>query len=304
MIYFKRFAFAIFGMMAFVSFASSQVVQEVVKSIVATTCSASNWVSAIGATGAATCSQPAITNISGLGTNVSTFLATPSSANLASAVTDETGTGALVFGTTPTIATPVITGAWTAASSQTIGDGTASKSLVISSATSGTGNGSFLQFHAAVNYVGEYSSILGGAYDSALLIYNNSGIYRMFSLAQTSAAQSGTMCYNITLGAITYDASLGCLSSSMRFKHDWKPLSNALDKVLHLETGSFYYNDDQAVPGEQLGLNAENMAEVESRLVAYDDEGKPRAVRYINTIALLVKAIQEQQEQIDILKAR
>lgn len=49
------------------------------------------------------------TGISGLGTGVGTFLATPSSANLASAVTDETGSGALVFGTSPTIATPTLT---------------------------------------------------------------------------------------------------------------------------------------------------------------------------------------------------
>jgi hypothetical protein len=41
-----------------------------------------------------------------LGTGVATFLATPSSANLASAVTDETGTGALVFATSPTLTTP------------------------------------------------------------------------------------------------------------------------------------------------------------------------------------------------------
>ena len=51
---------------------------------------------------------PVSTGISGLGTGVATFLATPSSTNLISAVTDETGTGSLVFGTSPTIATPVI----------------------------------------------------------------------------------------------------------------------------------------------------------------------------------------------------
>ena len=45
-------------------------------------------------------------DVSGLGSGVATFLGTPSSANLASAVTDETGSGALVFGTSPTIATP------------------------------------------------------------------------------------------------------------------------------------------------------------------------------------------------------
>jgi len=48
------------------------------------------------------------TAVSGLGTGVATFLATPSSANLISAVTDETGTGALVFANTPTLVTPVL----------------------------------------------------------------------------------------------------------------------------------------------------------------------------------------------------
>ena len=51
---------------------------------------------------------PVTTGISGLGTNVAAFLATPTSANLAAALSDETGTGAAVFGTSPTITTPVI----------------------------------------------------------------------------------------------------------------------------------------------------------------------------------------------------
>jgi hypothetical protein len=46
--------------------------------------------------------------ITSFGTGVATFLGTPSSANLAAAVTDETGTGALVFATTPTLVTPVL----------------------------------------------------------------------------------------------------------------------------------------------------------------------------------------------------
>lgn len=45
---------------------------------------------------------------SDLGTNVATFLATPTSANLAAACTDETGSGSLVFATSPTLTTPVI----------------------------------------------------------------------------------------------------------------------------------------------------------------------------------------------------
>lgn len=47
---------------------------------------------------------PISTGVSGLGTNVATFLATPSSANLAAAVTDETGTaGNLMFSTGPSL---------------------------------------------------------------------------------------------------------------------------------------------------------------------------------------------------------
>ena len=48
------------------------------------------------------------TGITSFGTGVATWLGTPSSANLAAAVTDETGSGALVFGTAPTLAGPTI----------------------------------------------------------------------------------------------------------------------------------------------------------------------------------------------------
>ena len=54
-------------------------------------------------------------DVSGLGTGVATFLATPSSANLASALTDETGSNTLVFSNSPTLVTPTL-GAATATS--------------------------------------------------------------------------------------------------------------------------------------------------------------------------------------------
>lgn len=65
-----------------------------------------------------TLTSPVInTSLSGtaFGTGVTTWLATPSSANLAAAVTDETGSGLLVFATSPTLVTPVL-GAATATS--------------------------------------------------------------------------------------------------------------------------------------------------------------------------------------------
>ena len=64
---------------------------------------------------------PISTGVDGLGTGVATFLATPSSSNLAAAVTGETGTGALVFANTPTLVTPDI-GAATGTSLTLSGD--------------------------------------------------------------------------------------------------------------------------------------------------------------------------------------
>ena len=51
---------------------------------------------------------PIASGVSGLGTGVAAFLGTPSSSNLAAAVTDETGSGALVFATSPTLVTPAL----------------------------------------------------------------------------------------------------------------------------------------------------------------------------------------------------
>ena len=51
---------------------------------------------------------PIATGVSGLGAGITTFLATPTSANLDAAVTDDTGAGSLVFSNSPTLVTPVL----------------------------------------------------------------------------------------------------------------------------------------------------------------------------------------------------
>ncbi len=51
-----------------------------------------------------------VTSSFALGTGVQTFLTTPTSANLAAALTNETGSGLAVFATSPTLTTPTISG--------------------------------------------------------------------------------------------------------------------------------------------------------------------------------------------------
>lgn len=58
---------------------------------------------------------PISTGVSGLATGVATFLETPSSANFAAALTDETGTGVAVFGTNPTLTGATLAGELAAA---------------------------------------------------------------------------------------------------------------------------------------------------------------------------------------------
>jgi hypothetical protein len=77
---------------------------------------------------------PISTGVSGLGANVATFLATPTAANLASAVTDETGSGNLVFATSPTLVTPIL-------GTPTSGTLTNATGLPISTGVSGLGTG-------------------------------------------------------------------------------------------------------------------------------------------------------------------
>lgn len=75
------------------------------------------------------------TGITSLGSGIATWWGTPSSANLRGALTDETGTGAAVFATSPTITTPTISGAitWPSNTRQTFAPGAAAAGLNVGS---------------------------------------------------------------------------------------------------------------------------------------------------------------------------
>lgn len=108
---------------------------------------------------------PVSTGISGLGSGVATFLATPSSANLASAVSDETGSGALVFANSPTLVTPAL-------GTPSSGTLTNCTGLPIGSGVSGLGTGvaTFLATPSSANLASAVSDETG----SGALVFANS----------------------------------------------------------------------------------------------------------------------------------
>jgi len=67
---------------------------------------AHNFMTGISTLGVPSLAQPAIADLSDLAAGVGAFLATPTSANLAAAVTNETGSGPLVFAISPALTTP------------------------------------------------------------------------------------------------------------------------------------------------------------------------------------------------------
>jgi len=126
------------------------------------------------------------------------------------------------------------------------------------------------------------------------------------AMTQTAAAQSGTVCYNSGTGAVTYDGSLGCLTSLEETKEIHGPILGALDTVAALRT--FWFSPINRPKGsdlnEQPGFGAHQVESVDRRLVGYGENGELRGVRYMEMTAVLTAAIQELKIEVDILKAR
>jgi hypothetical protein len=143
-----------------------------------------------------------LTGVTGFGANVATFLATPSSSNLLDAVTDETGTGNLVFSTSPTLETSLVAG-------------TSSFDLVNTTATT-------------VNFAGAATTLSVGAATGTTTVNNDLDV----ALTVTARDINSTVIGNVSAAAgtfttvtdtgltatrITYAGTGGLLSDSSDF---------------------------------------------------------------------------------------
>lgn len=122
-----------------------------------------------------------------------------------------------------------------------------------------------------------------------------------------NVATTSAVCYNTGTGLFSYDSTIGtCNTSTKRVKHDIVPLRDVsmLTGVMRMEPSSFFYNDNEHTPGQQLGFIAEQLAEIDPRLVSYDQTGQPNAIRFLGPMfSYAIGAIKELKADNDNLKA-
>jgi hypothetical protein len=160
-----------------------------------------SYVSAVADAGDPSIVQPSdwndVHDISGLAAGIEDFLATPSSANLKTAVTDETGSGALVFANTPTLVTPILG----TPTSGTLTNCTGLPSIV--AANEATDTTCFLTFFTAAT--GE----LGPKTNTNMTFNSNTGVATFASAVLTTADINGGTLDGATIGGSSAGAITG-----------------------------------------------------------------------------------------------
>jgi hypothetical protein len=104
---------------------------------------------------------------------------------------------------------------------------------------------------------------------------------------------------------------LGHLTSSRRYKEDIKPMDNASETLYRLKPVSYRYKKEiDSTRSPAFGLIAEEVAEVNSNLVARNTAGQPETVHYEMVNAMLLNEFlkehrknEEQQATIAMLKS-
>jgi endosialidase-like protein len=89
--------------------------------------------------------------------------------------------------------------------------------------------------------------------------------------------------------------------SSIRYKTNLNSFSSGMDLVRRMRPVSFNWKEGGM---RDVGLVAEEVAEVEPLLVTHNDDGEIEGVKYDRITVVLVNAIKEQQQEIETLKAR
>jgi hypothetical protein len=140
------------------------------------------------------------------------------------------------------------------------------------------------------------------------LANTSTGVFYVRSDGFVNTGTSAVSPYNNTSGAaanlvVTASGGLERSTSSLKYKKEVRDYDKGLAEVMGMRP--VYYKGKNPNDGDKqfAGLIAEEIDALGlNEFVTYADDGSPDALAYQNMIALLTKAIQEQQKQIDELK--
>jgi hypothetical protein len=229
------------------------------------------------------------TGLTSLGSGVATFLGTPSSANLAAAVTDETGSGALVFATSPTFVTPALgtpsSGTLTNCTFPTLNQNT----------TGSAGSAAILTTARNINGVS-----FNGSADITITAAATNVNTQLASLGVGTAASG-------TAGEIRATNNITAYYSDDRLKTKLGNIEDALAKVRTLS--GFYYEANETAQDlgyeaiREVGVSAQQVQAVQPEVVAPAPiDAKYLTVRYERLVPLLIEAIKELDGELQSIK--
>lgn len=135
-----------------------------------------------------------------------------------------------------------------------------------------------------------------------MTVDNDGQIYAP-NLVSVSTGVTGSVCWTTSTGRLTVDTTATCLTSSARFKNTIAAYQvSALTLINQLVPVTFHYNANLGMPTtEHIGLIAEDVNKIIPDVV-YSDSSGPEKLNIQDLVAVLVKAIQEQQIEIRALQ--
>jgi hypothetical protein len=136
-----------------------------------------------------------------------------------------------------------------------------------------------------------------------MAIEGDGGVF-MYNLA--TATNDNAVCVDASTKEVQTAGNTTCVTSSARFKMDIQDSDVGLAELMKLKVRQFRYKPGYDNPirdksGVLLGLIAEEVEEVDPRLVEYDDGGLPRSLHFESTSALAIKSIQDLNKKVDTL---
>lgn len=162
----------------------------------------------------------------------------------------------------------------------------------------------------ATNATYAQQSVTAGEAHSALFAFEAAGWEIASGLITTTDRQIGINtanpgAFNLAVNGTAAKTGGGAWAvfCDSRLKHDIEPLTGTLDRLLKLRGYTFTYNDEAvekrlALPGQQVGLIAEEVERIFPDWVEKDGEGY-RYVTERSTTALMVEALRDLRQEKD-----